>query len=455
MRFVDLFSGLGGFHLALSPFGGDCVFALDIDDELRGLYQRNYGLSARQLGADIRDDWRNVPNHDVLCAGFPCQPFSKSGAQLGRKDQTRGTLFDFVLRIASKHKPKLIILENVGNFARHDSGNTWRIVQASLARIGYTVVGTEHLNRGGSGLLSPHHLGFPHVRERFFAVASLNGFRDSPLPQALASSASRQPLSSFLQKSSELSATQKIECSLSPRQVRCIDHWNEFVQSIPSTIELPAFPIWGDEFGAKYPTDRYLSSVGKTTLRRFIIGSLRPPASLSRDELLLNFPAYMRNGEGALPRWKSRFLEQNRHFFKLVRRYLRKGWLEELREFPPSLRKLEWNCHGEERNLWKYVLQFRPSGLRAKRFTSIPALVAMTTTQIPILGPQKRFLTCREGARLQGMPDTLILPASRAKVFHALGNAVHVGVVQSVYRQASGVLLRRGLAQNGYLIKAG
>jgi len=412
------------------------VYALEIDPELRQLYQANHRFNAANLGADITKEWKDVPEHDVLCAGFPCQPFSKSGAQMGRMDQTRGTLFDYVLKIARRRKPSLILLENVGNFARHDGGNTWNVVRTSLEKIGYDVVGTEHVHDGGSGLLSPHHFGFPHVRERFFAVAALSGFLQHPLPVRVRARTSPAMLSSLIQHSRELSPADKEECTLNPRYVACISHWNEFIQAIPASIELPSFPIWGDEFTANYPEDRYLSSLSNAALRRYLSGAARDGRTLSREELLAHFPTYMRNGEGPLPRWKLRFIQQNREFFRRIRRYVRKGWLDELREFKASHRKLEWNCHGEERDLWKYVLQLRPSGLRAKRFDAIPALVAMTETQTPILGPQRRFITRREAIRLLGMPDYLRLPQARPSAFKALGNAVHVGVVRSVYEHA-------------------
>jgi DNA (cytosine-5)-methyltransferase 1 len=110
-------------------------------------------------------------------------------------------------------------------------------------------------------------------------------------------------------------------------------------------------------------------------------------------------------------------------------------WIKRLFEFPPSFRKLEWNCKGEHRDLWKHVLQFRPSGLRVKRYTSSPALVAMTCTQIPILGPKHRFITQIEGLRLQGFPDSHKLPKKRDSAFRALGNAVHVLVVREMARR--------------------
>ena len=124
----------------------------------------------------------HVPPHDVLCAGFPCQPFSKSGAQAGLSDETSGTLFHEILDILKQHRPSYVILENVGNFERHDEGRTWRIVRSSLRRLGYEVRATGHMASGGEGLLSPHHLGFPHHRERFFAVASPFGVPKSVFP---------------------------------------------------------------------------------------------------------------------------------------------------------------------------------------------------------------------------------------------------------------------------------
>ena len=95
-RFIDLFSGIGGFHQAMESLGGTCVFASEIDEECNKVYEDNYGLSS---DINIRDaEVENIPEHDVLCAGFPCQAFSKAGKQMGLKDQTRGTLF-FVFAI--------------------------------------------------------------------------------------------------------------------------------------------------------------------------------------------------------------------------------------------------------------------------------------------------------------------------------------------------------------------
>jgi len=115
--FVDLFAGIGGFHAALTAMGGKCVYACEIDPAAAAVYERNWGLNP--LGdviLDANDEVMEVPDHDVLVAGFPCQPFSKSGAQRGM-DETRGTLYWNILRIIQARHPKIVLLENVRNLA--------------------------------------------------------------------------------------------------------------------------------------------------------------------------------------------------------------------------------------------------------------------------------------------------------------------------------------------------
>jgi len=207
------------------------------------------------------------------------------------------------------------------------------------------------------------------------------------------------------------------------------------LSQLPEEVSLPSRPIWGDEIDATYPFADYAPYVAPIEeLRRSLNGQVSMSA-FSRDELLQLLPSYARVAEGQFPKWKIDFIRWNREWFQEQREYFPQGWVEKLRRFPPSFRKLEWNCQGEERDLWKHVLQFRPSGLRVKRYSSSPSLVAMTSTQIPILGPEQRFLTRVEGLRLQGFPDHHKLPKSRAKAFKALGNAIHVGVVEVIAKQ--------------------
>ncbi len=436
MRFVDLFAGLGGFHMALRTLGHECVFASEIDDELRSLYVQSFPEAERITFGDIRQCRHEVPPHEILCAGFPCQPFSKSGSQLGMNDKAQGTLFDEIVYVLDRCRPPYVILENVGNFERHDEGRTWRIVRRRLEALGYDVRGTEHIRSGGPGLISPHHLGFPHSRERFLILARQGNLPKDPFPPTNRGCVTS--LSTIVQPATELTERDLLETRLSDSQRECIEHWNLFLSQLPEEGSLPSFPIWGDEIGAAYPFADYTPYAASIQeLRRSLDGHFST-ASLSREELLQLLPSYARAKQARFPRWKINFIRWNRGWFQKHREYLPQKWVQKLRRFPPSLRKLEWNCQGEQRNLWRHVLQFRPSGLRVKRYSSSPSLVAMTSTQIPVLGPEQRFLTRVEGLRLQGFPDHHKLPKSRAKAFMALGNAVHVGVAEAVAKQLLG-----------------
>ncbi len=433
MRFVDLFAGLGGFHVALRRLGHECVFASEINGELRSLYLENFPEVERKTFGDICQCRDEVPAHEILCAGFPCQPFSKSGSQLGMNDKEQGTLFDEIVYVLAKCRPQYLILENVGNFERHDEGRTWRIVREELEALDYDVRGTEHIASGGLGLISPHHFGFPHSRERFFIIAEQEKLLENPFPPTNRKCVTS--LSTIVQPAAELTEQDFLETRLSKSQRECIEHWNLFLSRLPEEVLLPSFPIWGDEIDAAYPFADYAPHVAPIEELKRSLNSNHSIASLSREELLQLLPSYARAKEAEFPKWKINFIRKNREWFQEQREYLPQEWVEKLWRFPPSLRKLEWNCQGEERNLWKHVLQFRPSGLRVKRYSSSPSLVAMTSTQIPILGPEQRFLTRIEGLRLQGFPDHHKLPKSRVRTFKALGNAVHVGVVEAIAKQ--------------------
>ncbi len=426
MKFVDLFAGLGGFRVALERFGYECVFASEIDDQLRETYDRNFPGGPPAHG-DIRLAKDEVPSHDVLCAGFPCQPFSKSGAQAGMSDPTSGTLFHEILEILEAHLPSFVILENVGNFERHDEGRTWQVVKSSLEGLGYEVRGTEHVASGGEGLLSPHHLGFPHHRERFFAVAALDGLPAKPFPSRNREASTS--MADVVQEESELSTQDRTETRITDQHRRCIEHWNAFLAALPEE-KLPSFPIWGDEFDAEYTYDGGTPWAEAQAAVNGMPVSSNGASPVWEDFDLL--PSYARTKTDTFPPWKVSFIRSNRAWLSKVQDELPTDWVSGLRNFPPSLRKLEWNCQGEERDLWKHILQFRPSGLRVKRYLNSPSLVAMTSTQIPILGPERRHLSRVEGLRLQGFPDHFSVPVSKDATFKALGNAVHVEVVHSI-----------------------
>lgn len=160
MRFIDLFAGIGGFRIALEQLGLECVFSSEIDYYARLTYKNNFGHCPE--GDITKISEFEIPFHDILCAGFPCQPFSISGKRLGFDDTTRGTLFHEIVRIAKYHTPRVIFLENVKNFVRHNHGETFATVYNSLKNLGYDV---HHK------VINASLYGVPQARERVYIVA--------------------------------------------------------------------------------------------------------------------------------------------------------------------------------------------------------------------------------------------------------------------------------------------
>lgn len=157
-KFIDLFCGLGGFRLALESYGAKCVFSSDIDKHVSKTYENNFGTYP--LSDITKVDEKDIPKHDILCAGFPCQAFSISGKQKGF-DDTRGTLFREVVRIAKYHQPELLLLENVKNLESHDNGRTFKVIKENIENIGYNMY---------HQVINASQYGVPQARERIYMV---------------------------------------------------------------------------------------------------------------------------------------------------------------------------------------------------------------------------------------------------------------------------------------------
>lgn len=419
--FVDLFAGIGGFHAALNELGGSCVFASEIDRHAAEIYELNWGMNPLGDITEVANDRvMNVPRCDVLTAGFPCQPFSKSGAQRGM-EETRGTLYWNILKVISANHPSMVLLENVRNLAGPRHLHEWQIIIETLRAEGYVVADEPAVF--SPHLLSPKLGGTPQLRERVFICATYVGkaagkLRPDP-PVTRSPVDGWDPQDWSLEKHLPLEDSNESEYSkLSDQEILWIDAWDDFVQQMWEERDgrrLPGFPLWVDAW---------------VTTKE-----LRVPSTL--------------------PSWKADFLRKNAEFYtahrKVIERWLR-TWKIRSDAFPPSRRKLEWQAQDTPR-LWDTVMHFRPSGIRAKRATYVPALVAITQTSI--VGPRRRRLTVREAARLQGLPDSFSFGDQLAsRSFRQLGNGVPVGAVKYVLKSQAirdrEILLRK----NPKLLKA-
>ena len=433
-QFIDLFAGIGGFHRALSSFGnfkGECVMACEIDLNCRKVYEANFGapklfpknireITQENIDSDSEEEKikvikLRVPKHDILCAGFPCQPFSKSGKQHGVKDKTRGTLFFDIMQIVRAKKPKYLFLENVRNLAGPKHTKTLEVIIQSIREEGYSVLDKPVI-------LSPHLLsrgqgGAPQIRDRVFILAIKGKGHISKLENIFREveyirkqnngwDPDEWRISDILKPDSSIPNIQRYR--ISKAEQSWLEAWDDFVKIIPDD-NLPGFPIWAGEFK-----------------------EFRKNKGFKRDP--------------NMPKWKINFLEKNYQFFE-ENKDLILAWMDrhKISEFPPSRQKFEWQARRyhktkKGRTIRDLVVQMRPSGIRVKPPTYLPALVAITQTSI--IGPdvakdkiiEYRTLTPSEAAILQGMPGncfSLSMGSVQDTIaYKQLGNAVNVGVIR-------------------------
>ena len=380
-KFIDLFCGIGGFHQAMLKLDptANCVFACDIDENCRQVYQQNYGIYPD--GDITKIDIDQIPPFDILCGGFPCQSFSKAGNQAGFDDK-RGQLFFNICKIAEKHNPKYMILENVRNLSTHDDGNTWKVIYENINNLGYYTYEIPVI-------LNVLHFNVPQNRERVIIMCKKKELGHlPPLPYIHSS-----PKTTLTASVSEIIDSGH-QSALDGKMKVVSRVWDNFIKLLTSAnIKMPKFPIWTDWWDNDLNSD-------------------------------VDFYAKYKN-----------WIDKNREFYE-ENRIVLDGWLIESRqcaEWMGAVRKFEWQAgdlddtnNGMNKILWTA----RGSGIRIKRPDYIPTLVAMS--MIPVYGPENRKLSPRELLRLQSFPDTFNF--DEKTILKQVGNAVNAKMIERCMR---------------------
>ena len=448
MRFVDLFAGLGGFHLALSRLGHECVFASEIKPKLRKLYGENFP-GVRIEGDITQVDVRDIPEHEILCGGFPCQPFSFSGKKQGFEDELgRGNLFDEICRVLAYHHPKYIFLENVSALPGHDGGRTWSIIRQKLNHLGYDIDGR---------VFSPHEFGVPQHRPRFYIVGML---RDELGRSGMKKFHFPQPDEKLvcdvrtLVDPMDNDGLQPVRRALHP----VFDAWQEFVYNVTARDGyMPSHCIFTMEFGADYEfedTPPAFQTVERLRGRRGAYGKVLEGETM--EELMEGLPFYMQKTkyEDTYPEFKKVLIRQNRALYERHKDWI-DPWLKKIIDYPRTQRMLEWSTN-QDWDFRNHVIQLRPSGIRVRSLNYVPT-ITLCTTSTPILPwvgfppngavdkkgrpyvPEDfrwgRYISHSEAAKLQSMQELRYTGLSRLQKFQALGNAANVDVVEMIARR--------------------
>ena len=379
-KFIDLFAGIGGFHQAMTSLGGECVFASDIDVHAAETYKINYGIDALCDITKVKEE--DIPAHDVLCAGFPCQAFSTAGQKKGFAD-TRGTLFFEIERILKFHKTKYIVLENVKHLLTHDNGNTYAVIHNRLEELGY-VMTKEPI------VLSPHYFGVPQNRERLYIL----GIKKDYLKNDIDYLDIKLPDKKNLPKTSiydilDKSIKNEQKYHISDYEEQVLNAWDVFHKTIEQKVF--GFPVWVDEFGKNYDYSEF-------------------------------------------PKWKQNYVIKNRKLYLENKDFIDK-WLNDykVKDFKLRDRKFEWQAGEGYNSVWETSIQLRQSGIRCKKTDYFPTLVAMVQT--PIVGKLKRRITPREASRLQSFPENFILNENEHLAYKQLGNSVNVNILKFLTEQ--------------------
>lgn len=409
-RFIDLFCGIGGFHQAMTPLGGKCVFASDINEQCREVYKKNFAPNDEfVVYGDINKAIKEkvIPEFEVLCGGFPCQTFSKAGNQNGfeivekengEKDE-RGQLFYRIIDILKEHPEcKYVVLENVRNLA--DKKDNWEIICNELKEQGFIITEEPIIE-------SPHNFGVPQVRERVFILGLRREAFDG-----------RKTLSKGYLTRDELGIDEKVnKC---PVKGNCL----------PSVIDKNVQPKY-------FVTDEIEKLLEAWEEFRANVEGLCSPFWLHKAGVgIYDREQYYHDkdiGYQDMPDWKKVMVMRSRNMYEKNYEFI-DAWIKKYDMQSKILiqQKFEWNCGKDCQSIKDGIIQIRQSGVRVKRPNYFPSLVAMNNT--PIIWDEEvrkfRYFTPKESAKLQSFKTDYKFSDSDVVTYRQLGNSVNVKLVK-------------------------
>lgn len=411
-KFVDLFAGIGGFHAAFSnvakknDFTIKCVLVSEIDKEAKLTYSNNFNYDVEKIVniRDLADDSSDVLKHDILFGGFPCQAFSGAGKKLGFLDETRGTLFFDIANILKNKQPKYFLLENVKHLINHDYGRTWEIINSTLRKIGYAIPKKPLV-------LSPTQFGIPQERERVYIPGVLKhgkyanldsielDFSDILIDKNLNSDANALAIikSNYLEKKVDSKYYIKNQANGS-YLLKVLDAWDDFLKNVKKPVGRTLPVIWADEFKGTYSLD-------------------------------------------GLVQWRQKYIKDMRNIYKNNKTFIDQ-WLikHDVKSWKKREKKFEWQAGVDNTDIKNSFIQLRQSGIRCRKRTRFPTLVAMV--QVPILFDESinewRQLTPRENANLQSFPKTFKTNSEISDSnndfysYKQFGNSINVKVISEI-----------------------
>ena len=384
LNYIDLFCGIGGFHQAFKKLGKstninfNCILACDIDKACRETYQNNYGI---EVFPDVKNiTLEDIKGVDIICGGFPCQPFSNGGKKKTFEDD-RGLLFDEIMRLAVDSKPKFMFLENVKHILKVGNGEVIEYIRKRINEIGYKLQEFQ---------ISPHEYGIPQQRERVYFVCVRNDiYQRINEPIELIKPEIDINFQKYLDKKKDVPKQYFISGDI----LDCLKAWDEMIKV-------------------------------------FQVGEKISPTIMINE----HYNGHSQDDFNSYAKWRQDYITKNK---PLIQKYQNQFdvWYEKHKDILQKREiygKLEWQVGTIKENdsIFNYFIQVRQSGIRVRKAEYFPTLVAIS--QIPIYGKEKRYITPRECARLQSFPEDFKLAKEDKHSYKQFGNAVNVDNVHTI-----------------------